>query len=201
MSWKYFINPNHGKGPIYNWRNNGILIASKDNTGGYFINKDGRPIDGIEKFSYFPLNGLLGNTTYKEVNIKETFKLFKPEGKKNLSSLLGITYNEEPIVITEENKNLIISILKDARAFNGDSAHDFRETPIYEICQELADQKIIKTLDYNKFWIEEENKIEVKEEIKQLYKLTPKEKRAKWWKDHMDRMDMERKISPNLQNV
>ncbi len=152
-----------------------VVLNKRDN--GIVVDKNCVYVGWTPSYGTNWINPLLSSGSLKETTLEECLtrinKYKNLTRYNNLFKRLEIRPINNSVKITEENKNLIISILKDARAFNGDSAHDFKGKPTQEICCELADQKIIKTLDYNKFWIEEEeNKIEVKEDVKLIKKET-----------------------------
>jgi hypothetical protein len=174
VNWKFYIDPNaNSDNPYIKWRSGGVLMASNE-IGGYFIDKNGRFIDGEKLSPHFSIRSHGG---WKSVPLSEAVKLIDKSVRAKVFRHIGISISETPIVITDEIKNNVLSILTKRRAFNGDSAHTFTENEFnnLEILDALAEQGIIKTLDGQKYWIEteeekKENQIELKLDAKSTIK-------------------------------
>lgn len=88
---------------------------------------------------------------YKEISLVETLRKIKSkDGKQKFLKILKLS--NPNIQITEEDKEKVISKLRNSRAFNEDSALFIEEI---EICFVLAEQKLIKECE-GRFYIEKD---------------------------------------------
>ncbi len=131
---------------------------------GFIIRKDGKfhysRGESGWKLSNSKTNWLnIGRPIIKPSTLEECLatinKVKYKENYNQIFKILGIKPPDyKPIEITDKTKNEVLNNLRKNRAFNGDSALRISDTE-QELYGELAEQKIIRTLDYQKFWVEQ----------------------------------------------
>ncbi len=156
-NYKYYLCINSGWG-YGGDSSRSVFIIHEENTNiGTIIQKDGKKYGSSISWGKKWLDDLLVTKQVKLVTLKECLNTISPEYKSNFKKILNelkIKLNETPIVITDETIKSIKQTLAAARAFNGDSAFFVGGEDLQEICAELAERKLIKTLDYQKYWID-----------------------------------------------
>ncbi len=130
---------------------------------GFVFNKDGSPLQKtgnsgwrLESSQNNWLNAripLIKASTLEEC-LSTINKAKYPKEYNEIFKILGIRPPDyKPIVITDKIKEEVLNNLRKNRAFNGDSAWKVSGTE-QELYGQLAEEKIIRTLDYQKYWIE-----------------------------------------------
>ncbi len=145
------------------WRSIGVnncwpLLVCNDK-GGYLFKPDGQ-VDNEQGMAHNYNNYLhiskYNTGEYKELTPLEGIKLINKESRAKVYKILKIAPLDKPVKVTKEQIEDITSKLKLVRAFNGDSAHKFDDS-IADILYSMSEKNLIKTLDGNKYWIEETN--------------------------------------------
>ncbi len=158
-NYKYYLCIGNGWGYGFPSSKHICIILNTDSNTGSIINGDGTRYGSSDNWGQRWIDSLQKNQT-KLSTLKECLNTVPPEYKSNFKKVLNelkIKLNETPIVIADETIKSIQETLTAARAFNGDSAFFVGGDDLQEICAELAERKLIKTLDYQKYWVEQEN--------------------------------------------
>lgn len=128
-----------------------FCINKQDNSIKFFFDKF-----GINKQLYshaYNLNCIQDiDTSFIEVDYKEAFLLFNPDVLKFVINQLGVIL--EPIIVSLEDKEDILNLLRNRKAFNADSAMKVDEK--LDIYFALIEQGLIKSISYDtiqKFYI------------------------------------------------
>ncbi len=148
MKWRFFIR----SGQTYH------LLVSNEN-GGYYFDRNGNSYEGSSINNGWNTKYALEKIYWKEfeeTSFEKALESIKSKiGQTNFLNILKIPrYQIVPLNDIIINKYL--SILKENRAFNGDSAHTFNgNEETNNILYTMVEKGLIKSIGNNKFYLNE----------------------------------------------
>ena len=146
--------------------NNKSIFFGCNSKRGFIITDKGEfyPTGYKEKFNAGWHNGwaksLIIDKQCKPSTFEECIKLIDKKVYKsnylNIFKVLGIKEpDSKPIELTESTKKLVVTMLSNERAFNGDSAHRFNFDHFGEgVLDAMVELNLIKTIDNCKYFLD-----------------------------------------------